>query len=72
MLELVVQDGLPGTVSVEWKNQRVKYKTPRISRGEMLTKKFQGVEQGDRSAGKEGKQTLNTRNFRSCSLSTLA
>lgn len=70
MLELVVQDGLPGAVSVEWKNQRVKYKTPRISRGEMLTKKFQGVEQGDRSVGKEGKQTRNTRNFRSCSLST--
>lgn len=55
MLELVVQDGLPGAVSIEWRSQRVKHKAPRISRGEMLTKKFQGLEQGDWSVGKEGK-----------------
>ena len=41
-MNLVGLDGLPGAVSVERKNQRVKHKTHRISRGEMLTKKCQG------------------------------
>ena len=52
-LNLVGLDGLTGAVSVERKNQRVKYKTHRVTGGEMLKKKMSGVEQGLWPVGKE-------------------